>query len=212
MKDKILSILKNEEERTRYIVLFAMCFNFIWSGVKIFLGLFLSSLFFVITGVYTMILGFSKKVFYTNRKVECDKLATQKSVLIGVFVIITSILFILNMCSLFFTHQEYNYNLIVSISIAAGSFWEIGFAIYRLIKVRKRDNVLLVSYTASTVVSGVFAIVATQIALLASCGVEGWLFNGITGSIFGAFALMIGIFMIINAKKNLKTKAKHKNF
>lgn len=207
-KEYFNNLLTSKTFRAKHFALFGMVFNFIWSVIKIVLGVYFFSLYFLITGIYTLLLGLTKRTFAINQNHDNENIKFKKSIVIMIFVLIVSILYTVNMASLFATQDQQNYHLIVSIAIATFAFTELTLGIINFVKAKKSNDTLLTSYRASSLVSSLFAIVTTQIALLSATNSEAYMYNALTGTIFGAFSIVIAVFVLINIRKN---KANFKN-
>lgn len=204
IKEYFNNILKSKTFRAKHFALFGMVFNFIWSMLKILLGIYFFSLYFLITGIYTLLLGLTKRTFAINQQNDNENVKFQKGIIIIIFVLIVSTLYTINMASLFVTHDQQKYHLIISIAIAAFAFTELTLGIINFVKANKSKDTLLVSYRASSLVSGMFAIVTTQIALLSATNPGAYMYNALTGTIFGAFSIIIAAYVLVIINKNKK--------
>lgn len=207
IKEYYNNIVKSKTFRAKQFALFGMGFNFLWSLIKILLGVYFFSLYFLITGIYTLLLGLVKRIFAINQQKDDQNVKLQKGIVISIFILIVSLLYTINMSSIFITHQPQTFNLIVSIAIATFSFTELTLGIINFIKARKSKDPLLMSYRASSLISSMFAIVTTQIALLATTNTNAYMYNALTGTIFGAFSVIIAVYVLVMIKKtknNLK--------
>ena len=204
LKDYVNKLLKSKTYRAKQFALFGMIFNFVWSVIQIVLGTYFFSLYFIITGAYTLLLGFSKRIFMIHHTKDNNEIKINKGLLIISFILTVSILYTVNMSSLFLTHEPFKYNLILSIAIATFSFTELTLGIINFVKAKKSHDPLLVSYRTGSLVSSMFAIVTTQIALLAATNTTAYIYNALTGTIFGAFSIAISIMVFISIHKNKK--------
>lgn len=201
--------LKDKAKQKHIVLLVSLVYNFVWAICKIVFGAFSASYFFCVSGASTLLFGFIKKVYlkhFDNEDLD-EKLG--KSVTIAIMLMISSALFIFYMARLFFIHEAKEYGLILSITIATSSFVELGFALYNFLQAKKTNDILLQSFRGCSLASSCFAIVLTQVALLSACQTPANTYNAITGVILGAFALLIGLYLLIKAlserKKNEKT-------
>lgn len=196
--------LRDKTERTKIIAFITMIYNFIWSIVKIVIGIFTGALFFCINGIYTLLIGFTKRIFLNHYKSDNEKQKASKSLLIGILIIIIGTLFTIYMARLFFINHTYNTNLIVAIVIATFAFVDLGISIYNITTERKQNDILLSTFRKCNLISSFYAIVLTQVALLSVTNSFNYsMYNGITGVIFGFLSILIGIYIIFKAKINL---------
>lgn len=206
---KLFFSLKNDKTfRTKIITYTTMVYNFFWSILKIFFGFFMRTYLYCISGIYTLLFGFIKKIFISNHSNK-DVNLELKSLIIGILLTISGVAFGLYMGRLFFYPDEKTYGLVWSIAIAVCSFVELGLAIYNMRKVRKREDILLFSLRCCNLSSSLFAIVLTQVALLsATKAVNSSTSNAITGVIVGILVMLIGLFVIgISFNKNKQNNA-----
>lgn len=159
---------------------------------KIFFGIFTLSFSFCISGANTLSFGVIKQIFLKRK----DKPNNNNQALaISILLIISGILFTAYMSRLFFIDTSPRYGLIISIAIAGFAFAEFGLSIYKCIRAKNSQNILLQSYRAYNLVSSSFAIVLTQIALLSATQTAGNIYNAITGITLGGFSIIVGCYM-----------------
>ncbi len=210
LKRSIKQIKTDQLIRTKFITFITMIYNFLWSVAKILFGLYQASFLYCLSGIYTLLIGFSKKIFISNHSKTAESINKEsKSVIMGVLILIAGLTFGIYMGRLFFSPQDYFYSLISSILVALCSFIELGIAIYHLCKIRKKNDILLSSLRLCNLVSAIFALVLTQVAILSATGANDTAyFNGVTGVIAGLSAVGIGIYIIIHSAYLDKEKKK----
>lgn len=197
---KAIQHFKNPEKRIKILTTTTMIYNFLWAICKIIFGALMSAYLFCISGIYSILIGFAKKTFLSNRNNSTDK--TTKSLIIGILILIAGLSYALYTASLLIWPKESSYGLILSITIAAFSFVELGLAIYNVLKARQKDDILLFSLRNCSLATSCFAIVLTQVALLSATGTAGVSkYNAITGICAGIVAITIGTIIIIISKK-----------
>ena len=188
--------------RTKLITFTTMIYNFIWSVGKVLFGIFMSAYIYILSGAYTFLLGFVKRIFLKNHKESENINKETKSIIMGVLILIAGFAFSLYMGSLAFWPHEARYGLIWSIFLALCSFVEMGIAIFNLCRVKKKNDILLSSLRCCNFVSACFAIVITQVAILSATETFNVSkYNAITGTIAGLIAICIGTYIIIKACK-----------
>lgn len=198
--EKIKNLI-NKAQQKKFFLLCSLIYNFVWAVCKIVFGALSGLYFFCVSGGSTILLGFTKKVYLKNYKTDDLAKKRNKSINIAILLLVSSILFVVYMARLFFVEDAKEYGLILSIAIAAFSFSEFGISIYHFFKAHKTDDILLQSFKGCSLASSCFAIVLTQVALLSATGADGNLYNAVTGVIFGSFALIIGLYVLIKAIK-----------
>ncbi len=169
-----------------------------WAVCKIVFGIITASFSFCISGANTLSFGAIKQIFLKRK----DKPNNHKhALIISILLIISGVLFTAYMARFFFVNKSPRYGLVLSIGIASFAFTEFGLSIYKFIKAKKSQDILLQNFRAYNLVSSSFAIVLTQIALLSATQTDGNIYNAITGIVFGSFAIAIGTYMCNKSAK-----------
>lgn len=207
IKQTLKSLKTDKLKRTKLITLITMIYNFVWAVAKIVSGIVVRGFFLCLSGASTLLLGFSKKTFYTNHNKD-DINPYTKSKIIAILIMILSAVYCIYTARLFFVENTTNYGMILSIAIATFAFVELAISIYNLKSTSGKGDILLTSLRCCNLVSSFFALVLTQFALLSATGTPNRsYFNAITGVIFGALALVVGLVLLIVAiKKENKQK------
>lgn len=197
MSTKIIDFFRNTEQRVKIITFLTMLYNFFWAIGKIVFGIFMQTYLYCISGIYTLLLAFSKKTFVSNRNSAKNINIETKALLIGILLTISGVAFGIYMGSLYIWQYEYHYGLIWSISIAFCSFVELGIAIRNLVKSKKKNDILLFSLRCCNVGASCFAIVMTQVALLSATNTTNTAFyNATTGMCASVIVVSLGIWAI----------------
>lgn len=196
-----------QAKRAQIVLLVSLIYNFVWSIAKIVFGVVMSAYFFCVSGASTMLFGFIKQIYLKTNSADEDE-KRGKSITIAILLIVSSALFSFYMARLFFLDESSNYGTILSIAIATFSFFELGMSISNFIKARKANDILLQTFRACNLASSCFAISLTQLALLSATHTPANFFNALTGVVFGAFAICIGVFMLVKAAKIGKAASK----
>lgn len=192
-------------KQKKIILLFSLIYNFVWATCKILFGVFTLSYFFCISGAYTLLFGFIKKIYLKNYKTDDADEIKGKSITISILLIISGVLFTFYIARLFFVDSTKEYGLVLSIVIATFSFAELGISIYNFTKAKKTQDLLLQTFKGCSLVSSCFAIVLTQVALLSATGTPSNFYNAITGIIFGFITIIIGLYLLIKSTKTKTT-------
>lgn len=183
-----------------------MLYNFCWSIGKILFGIFKVAYIYCLSGIYTFIIGFVKKIFVSNH-LKKDINYEAKSIIMGVLTLVSGLAFSIYMGRLYFWPQEHHYGLIWSIAIALCSFTEMGIAIFNLCRVRKKNDIMLFSLRCCNFVSAIFAIVITQISILSTQSISASIYNATTGIVAGIVGIILGSLVIVKAAhRNIKNK------
>ena len=152
------------------------------------------SLAFIISSLYNLGIGLARKNIYSNK---------DNSKNIGSFVIMASLCFIIYSIFSIIYHKNVNYDIYIAITIAAVTFYDIGYSIYGIIKSiknnNKHNNLLMLINLATALIS----LELTQSAILSftQVDIDNSLYNGIIGIIVGISSLIIGIIICFKKDK-----------
>ncbi len=195
--------------RNRYHSAWSMLLNFSVAAGKTVIGIVTFSLFIVISGIYSLGIGLAKKMYYTG----CGKGRENEKkyfLLMALLLLASSVMYIIYMICLLFSHSQTVYGEITAISIAAISFFELGIAVRGLVKCRKKGNLLLSGLKIVNLSGAFISLVLTQTALLSftmgstSADMEtAARSNAAIGILMGCVSLALAVYMltVYNGKK-----------
>lgn len=193
--------LKDRTAYSKRILFVSAIYNFVWAICKIIFGALTGSYFFCVSGASNLLFAFIKHIYLKHFESEDVAEKRGKSIIISILLIASSVLFTFYMSRLFFIDDIRQYDMIMSITMATSSFVELGFAIFKFIKSKQTNDILLQSFRGCNLASSCFAIVLTQVALHSATKTSANLQNAITGVIFGGLAILIGVYILIKAVK-----------
>lgn len=192
--------------RTSKITHVTMYYNYIWACAKIVFGIFFNTLYFCLSGIYTILIAFTKRVFHNNFGQVGTRESLKKFLKMAILILVASAIFVMYMSRLFFMEYTYTYSTIMGVAIATFSFTELGIAIGGLVSATKKNDYLMTGIKCCNLSSALIAIVLTQIALLSLPEtINASFYNAITGVVLGGLSMLIGVFMIIYYKRTIKT-------
>lgn len=178
MKSKIQYIhekyLKNYHERTMIITFISFSINLLIGIGKLFLGIFYSSSWFIITAGYYITLSLARgqilhetskinKISEVNKKYKNQFLVYHRS---GYFIIFLGLSYIVLCIWMFFFDERTTYPEYILYGVVSIAFYKIGTAIYKLFTVKKHNNPLLSVIKFISFLDACVSIVAVQCALL----------------------------------------------
>lgn len=198
----IKNIIEKAKQK-KIVLLISLVYNFVWAVCKIVFGIFTFSYFFCVSGANTLLFGFIKRIYLKNYQSN-QKQKIEKSITIATLLMVSGFLFTFYMARMFFNPTIKEYGTILAITIATFSFFELGYSIYNFLKAKKSNDILLQSYRGYNLVSSLFAIVLTQVALCSMQKAQSNVFNGITGVVCGVGAIIISIYLLVKAVKESK--------
>lgn len=167
--------------------------NIVIGLLKILFSVVTSSLSFLISSIYSLSIGITKKNIFQNIK--------YKYIIAGIMLIISSILYINYSIYVIHDHKLYNYNIYTALLIAVTTFTEIVISIVGIIKSKNNDCNDQVS-KLTNLATALISLTLTQTAILSftRVGEDMSYYNGQSGIIFGLISMLIGIYIIIKYK------------
>lgn len=167
---------------------------------KIILSVLTNSILIFIYSFYNFGSMIIKITFMKNYKKE-----NEKYYFVGLIVVITSICYIFYSIKMLRGELNPNYHEYLAIGIAAVTFWDIGVAIYGIIKARKQKNIKIESLKLTSLASSLISLNLTQIAIFSFEKIDNaYFYNGLMGIGLAIIAMCIGVYMIFYIKKNIK--------
>lgn len=188
---KAILFIKNISKKIKPYLYMPNLFLFMF---KIILFLLTKSLFFIISALYNLCIGFAKLKVYSKNENYWS---------VGLFIIFSSICFILYSIWTIIAKRIVNYDLYTGIFIATVTFFDIGYSIYGIIKESKNNHVQNKLLKLINLATALVSLELTQSALLSftMINADNSLYNGLIGIIVGICSLLIGIFIIIKSIK-----------
>ena len=195
--------IKDKNKRHKIVVVIGTIYGYLWSLIKVIIGIFTGAYFYLLSGLSTFFTGLNRHIYLRSTKKEKDKIAP---LLISSFLVLIGVFYLLYALRLFFIEIEIKeYPIILAIAIAAFSFLELGLSIYEFSINRKSKDMTILSFRTMNLALSLFALVNTQNALLMANGTPNQKADGLFGVIAGAIAILLGIgliVLIVRRKKN----------
>lgn len=190
----MLEIINRVNEKSILLKKMITSANAILGIFKIILAIISKSLLLFIYSFYNVSMSIAKRT--SIREKQNHKY--ENFYFCGIIVLISSISYILYSDYIYINGSNSEYNLYVSIGIATLAFYNITMAIVGLIKAKKIKNLKAKTINLTNLASSFISMSLTQTALL-SVTTDGDMskYNAMGGIIFGIFALVVGIYMII---------------
>lgn len=188
--------------------LFTMIYKYIFGFFKVVLGIIKMDYFYLVSGIYNILLGVCKNMFLYGKNKKNEK---QHKIFknIANTLIVASILYIIYSCSFFiYPHQYTRLGIVPIIIIAIFSFFDILISLYGVFKnIVKKDLMSIGSKCISLSCANTCA-AFTQVCIM-ELFVNNYnyriisIVNGIIGIIIGIICLLIGIAMKTKVIKKL---------
>lgn len=209
-KNKYLKMYRDDSKlRNKISLISSLSLNIIYVLFKFITGIFYRSLWLISFAIYYLILVITRLNLI---KVEVNKNKTIKDEYLKYRVSAITLLFInifLTIIILIIVNQDIiiSYNKVITISIAAYTFYLMISSIINLIKYRKLKSPLISASKVLNVVTSLVSMLSLTIAMLGTFGAEKIEFNEImimaTGGGISIIIIIISLFMIIKATEYL---------
>lgn len=185
---------------TKRMVTFSMVYNFVWGVIKIILGVYYDW-FFLLSGASTILIGFTKGIFVLSYRKKGKLNLQVQCVTMSVLILLVSTTYMVYSGCLLLAPGHTGKNLIVSIAIAVTSFVELVLSFKNVISSAKSKDVMLLTLRGSNVVTSLFAILQTQVALLSATNVANSSFyNACCGIVMGLLGFVVAtILLMVNS-------------
>lgn len=209
-KNKYLKMYRDDSKlRNNISLIFSLSLNIIYVLFKFITGIFYKSLWLISFAIYYLILVITRLNLI---KTELNKNKTIKDEYLKYRLSAITLLFInifLTIVILIIVNQDIiiSYNKVITISIAAYTFYLMVSSIANLIKYRKFKSPLISASKVLNVVTSLVSILSLTIAMLGTFGAEKIKFNETmimaTGGGISIIIIIISLYMIIRSTEYL---------
>jgi divalent metal cation (Fe/Co/Zn/Cd) transporter len=194
----MLRRLLERENRVELWLLFARISvygNIALAAGKLALGIYSSSFFLGMAAMYNTGMVLAKRT-----ALKAYKTGGQPYFAVGAIISVSSILFVLYCLRFFVLGNTMQYTKAVAIDIAAITLVEIGLAVSGIRAAGKIKNPALTAIQLTNLTSGLVSLVLAQTAVLSFAVEQDMSYaDGQAGLLFGGFAALIGICMMVRA-------------
>lgn len=211
MKDWILHHLGNEHDRAAIMTLISFALNAIFCLVKLVLGVYLHSAWFMINAGYYFLLcfarGYTVHKYTVTREVGNAQARYDMEFSLykrgGFFICLLGLSYLLVCLRMYFLKDATVYSGHLVYFVALVAFCKMGFAIHGMIIHRHMKSPIIAALKAYNIADALVSIVVTQCTLLTMEGLveEATRFSALTGIAFSAIMLLQGILMLVKRKK-----------
>ena len=195
-------------EKKDQLIFFLICSaigNFVIAVVKFIFSLTIPSLWFFINAGFSFVLAICR--FLTIKKYKkIQTLEEYKNYLQnGIMLILLGIMYFFVSSYMYYKGTNTNMHEYITYLVALVAFYSIGSAIYGMIKYKKNKEPIIKSIKITNFASALTSIVLTQVVLLDtfSKGYDSTI-NGYTGMGVSLIIIILGLYMIISTKKDIK--------
>ena len=200
--------------RTLFFTKFSLTVNILYGLLQIVMGIYYKSLWFGTLGLYYLLLlnvrgelirGIKPETVGKDLNTEYKKYRSCGLFLLFMNIVISGIIIMI-----FDDGQTFEYPGTLIYAMAAYAFYAVGAAIYGMISYRKYKSPILSATRAVNLACGLLSMLSLETAMLHQFGsADDKNFSdvmiGISGLAFTIAYTIIGIYMIVNATRNLKS-------
>lgn len=204
-------------EKKDQLIFFLQCtviFNFIVVIAKFFLSIFIPSLWFGVNAGFGLVLIISRfltiKKYRKIREIKDKEIKIEEEYKIylqnGILLILLGIMYFFVSSYMYFNGTSTNMHEYIAYLVAFVAFYSIGTAIYGIIKYKRNSNPITKSIKLTNFANALTSIVLTQVTLLDTYLIDynSSIINGYTGMGVSLIIILLGLYMILGIRKQLK--------
>lgn len=208
--------IKNLEknDKTMLLLIFTTMGNILFALVKFIFSVTIPSLWFFVNACFLVVLSISRffaiKSYGKQRNIENEKIKEKigyKNYLNnGILLILLGIMYFFVSVYMYYKGTNTTMHEYLTYLVALNAFWSISWAIYGMAKYKRKSSPILKSVKITNFANALTSIVLTQVVLLDTYASEYNLaqVNGYTGMAVSFIIIIMGLYMIINIKKDIK--------
>ncbi len=188
------------KERDRLLGYASMWFNYVWAVVKFFIGVFSSSFFFFLSGMYSACLGLARFLTSDGMGIAKHDLRSQRETYSKVILVLlaATAVSVAYMIRLFFIPTDFVYRTWVAAFTAAIAIAEFVVACFGVVHSFRRKDLLLSSITGVNLHSAFSAIILAQVSLFSLAKSENAaMYVSVGGVVFGILGLLVCLVMFV---------------
>jgi len=210
----LIAKYKNLEKNDKVMLLliFTTIGNIIIAFIKFMFSLVIPSLWFFVNAEFLAILSisrfFSLRNYGKRRSIKDEKIRMEigyKNYLHnGILLVILGIIYFFVSVYMYYNGTNTTMHEYLTYLVALNAFWSIGLSVYGIIKYDRTTSPILKSVKLTNFANALTSIVLTQVVLLDTYAKIHDLtkINGYTGMGVSVIIMALGVYMIINKKKD----------
>lgn len=204
-------------EKRDKVVFFLLCStigNFLIAVIKFLISFILPSLWFFVNAGFSLALAICRfltiKRYHIIRKLKNKDLAMKQEIKNylqnGIMLIFVGIMYFFVSSYMYYKGTNTNMHEFITYLVAMMAFFSIGNAIYGMIKYKRNEQPIIKGIKITNFANALTSIVLTQVVLLDTFhpGYDSTV-NGYTGMGVSVIIIILGLYMIISAKRNQDT-------
>lgn len=208
---KLINKYKNLEKKDKTILIlkFTLSMNILFAAIKYIFAFTLPSLWFFVNALFLTILSisrfFSIKNYYKQKNTKSKEIGYKNYLHNGILLILLGIMYFFVSVYMYYKGTNTTMHEYLTYLVALNAFWSISWAIYGMVKYKKKSSPILKSIKLTNFANALTSMVLTQVVLLDTYASELELskINGYTGMGVSIIIIIIGLYMIINIQKEL---------
>ncbi|MBQ9790011.1 MAG: hypothetical protein IJW24_00240 [Clostridia bacterium] len=204
------SLLDDYGYRTTIFSAFSLLINITYVAFLGVTGIMSGSAWYISLTVYYLVLSLMKgSLFYSKHKHNTPLKKARAYRFSGIMLLFMTIAFSGIVVLVYTSNMSFEYAGLMIYVVATFTFYKLGIALYNIFKARKQNNLYIQTIRNINLASALISIVVLQVAMFQSFSPElnKSIANGLTGGLISIIIMILGIFMISKANKQI-TKIK----
>lgn len=213
---KLIKDISNLEkkDKTMFLLIITTIVNILIALVKFIYAFYLPSLWFFINALFLTVLSLARFFSirdYIKRRIEKQEeikkeIGYKNYLNNGILLIILGIMYFFVSVYMYYKGTNTRMHEYITYLVALNAFWSISWAIRGIIKYKRNNTPILRAVKMTNFANALTSMVLTQVVLLDTYakGYDLTQVNGYTGMGVSLIIIIIGLFMIINIKEQLK--------
>lgn len=199
MKMPFFEPFKEKEKRHQILVLLGVIYSYSWSIIKIVIGLWMETYFLLLSGISTLFVGMNKHIYMHSRNQSSSSKKTPY--LMASFLAVIGLSYLLYSLRFFFSEGNKAHSIVLAIVIATLSFFEFGYSLYRLVKERKKNDIVSFAFRMMSFATSLFALANTQAEILMALGHQANIENGSFGVAMGSLSILLSVSLFLKTNR-----------
>lgn len=192
-------LFQKKEKRHQIFVLLGIIYSYSWSAAKIIIGLLTGVYFLLLSGITTLFVEINKHIYLRARKKNEPKKET--SYVMAFFLFAIGLCYLLYSLRFFFSEGNKAHSIVLAIVIATLSFFEFGYSLYRLVKERKKNDIVSFAFRMMSFATSLFALANTQAEILMALGHQANIENGSFGLAMGSLSILLSVSLFLKTNR-----------
>lgn len=212
---------KEKKDRLMFFLVCSTIANVLTAVAKLFFALYIPSFWFFVNAGFSFVLGMCRvltfKSYNTVKALDDEKEKLKEEYknysLNGVMLILLGIVYFFVSSYMYYNGTNTNMHEYITYFVALIAFYSIGSAIYGMVKYKRTEEPIIKGIKITKFASALTSIVLTQVVLLDTFATQyDSTINGYTGMGVSIIVMVLGLYMILGAKKDNKIENATKHY